>query len=124
MTVSLLVADVDGALVNEDKLLTQATLAAVARLDAAGIAFAITSGRPARGLSMLVEPLKLRTPIASFNGGRFVDPDMTVIAEHVLAPDVSRRAVDVMQSQGLDVWVFSGQDWLIHDAAAPYIAHE
>ena len=30
----------------------------------AGIAFAITSGRPPRGMQMLIEPLKLTAPIA------------------------------------------------------------
>ena len=31
--------------------------------------FAITSGRPPRGMSMLIEPLDITTPIAAFNGG-------------------------------------------------------
>ncbi|HEX9527338.1 MAG TPA: HAD hydrolase family protein [Streptosporangiaceae bacterium] len=35
----------------------------------AGILFAITSGRPPRGMSMLIEPLDITTPIAAFNGG-------------------------------------------------------
>ena len=35
----------------------------------AGIAFAITSGRPPRGMQMLIEPLKLTAPIAWENSG-------------------------------------------------------
>ena len=31
--------------------------------------FAITSGRPPRGMEMLIAPLALTTPIAAFNGG-------------------------------------------------------
>ena len=65
-------------------------------LHAAGIAFAITSGRPPRGMAMLIEPLGLRTPVAGFNGGIFVKPDMTIMEEHVLAADVARRALDVI----------------------------
>src|SRR5215470_12236433 len=75
--ISLLIADVDGSLVNEDKVLTPRAQAAVKALNAADIAFAITSGRPPRGMAMLFEPLALRTPIAGFNGGIFVKPDMT-----------------------------------------------
>ena len=64
MSVSLVLADVDGTLVTPDKLLTARAAAAVNALHAAGIAFAITSGRPPRGMAMLIEPLGLRTPIA------------------------------------------------------------
>jgi len=46
--ISLFIADVDGSLVNEDKVLTPRAQAAVKALNAAGVAFAITSGRPPR----------------------------------------------------------------------------
>ena len=44
--VRLLVADVDGTLVTRDKVLTGRAIAAVGALRAAGILFALTSGRP------------------------------------------------------------------------------
>ena len=72
------------------KVLTPRAAAAVKALQTAGIAFAITSGRPPRGMAMLIDPLALRTPVAGFNGGIFVKPDMTIMAEHVLAADVAR----------------------------------
>jgi HAD superfamily hydrolase (TIGR01484 family) len=90
--ISLVVADVDGTLVTADKVLTERAAKAVKALHAAGIAFAITSGRPPRGMQMLIAPLDLQTPIAAFNGGIFVRPDMTVIEQHVLAPDAAKRA--------------------------------
>src|SRR5438876_2048827 len=111
LKISLLIADVDGTLVTEEKVLTPRARDAVRRLHAAGIAFAITSGRPPRGMAMLIEPLALRTPIAGFNGGMFVRPDMMVIEEHVLPGDVARRAVDLILHHGMDVWVYSGEDW-------------
>ena len=45
---------------------------------------------------MLIEPLGLQTPIAGFNGGIFVEPDMTIIEEHVLPPMSQGGAVDLM----------------------------
>ncbi|MBO0833601.1 MAG: HAD hydrolase family protein, partial [Actinobacteria bacterium] len=65
-TVKLLLADVDGTLVTQDKLLTDRAVAAVHRLKDAGVIFAITSGRPPRGMAMLVDPLDIETPIAAF----------------------------------------------------------
>ena len=70
--ISLVLADVDGTLVTEDKVLTKRAQAAVQRLRDAGIRFAITSGRPPQGMAMLFDPLQLDTPIAGFNGGLFV----------------------------------------------------
>ncbi len=60
--IRLLLADVDGTLVTQDKVLTAAAKAAVRELHDAGIAFAITSGRPPRGMAMLIAPLALLTP--------------------------------------------------------------
>ena len=122
--ISLFIADVDGTLVTEDKVLTARAQAAVKALDAAGVAFAITSGRPPRGMAMLIEPLALRTPIAGFNGGIFVKSDMTVIEEHVLAADAARRTIEIILDHGMDVWVYSGKDWFIRDPQAPHVARE
>src|SRR5580704_4119355 len=122
--VSLVLADVDGTLVTSEKVLTTRAMAAVKSLQDAGIAFAITSGRPPRGMAMLIDPLALRTPVAGFNGGIFVRPDMTIMEEHVLAADAAKRALEVILQNKMDVWVYSGQDWLVRDATAPHVARE
>jgi Cof subfamily protein (haloacid dehalogenase superfamily) len=122
--IALVLADVDGTLVTADKVLTARAIAAVKGLGAAGIAFAITSGRPPRGMAMLFEPLMLRTPVAGFNGGVFVKPDMTVMEEHVLPPDVAKRCLDLILSNGMDAWIYRGNEWLVRDPAAPHVARE
>ena len=122
--ISLVLADVDGTLVTADKVLTPRAQAAVKALQAAGIAFAVTSGRPPRGMAMLIEPLALRTPVAGFNGGIFVKPDMTIMEQHVLAADVARRALQLILDHGMDAWVYAGRDWLVRDPKAPHVARE
>src|ERR1700733_8761596 len=122
--ISLVLADVDGTLVTAEKVLTLRAIAAVKALQSAGIAFAITSGRPPRGMAMLIDPLALRTPVAGFNGGIFVKPDMTIMEEHVLDADVARRALEVILHNGMDVWVYSGSDWLVRNRDAPHVARE
>ena len=122
--ISLVLADVDGTLVTAEKVLTPRAAAAVEALHTAGVAFAITSGRPPRGMAMLIGPLALRTPIAGFNGGIFVKPDMSVIEEHVLAADVATRAFEIIRHNGMDAWVYSGNDWFIHNPQAPHVARE
>jgi Cof subfamily protein (haloacid dehalogenase superfamily) len=122
--ISLVVADVDGTLVTAEKVLTARAMKAVEALHASNIRFAITSGRPPRGMEMLIEPLNLRTPIAGFNGGIFVRPDMTVIEQHLLAVDAAQRAHDIIVGMGLDVWVYCGNDWFIRNLSAPHVARE
>jgi Cof subfamily protein (haloacid dehalogenase superfamily) len=122
--ISLVLADVDGTLVTAEKVLTRRAGAAVKALHTEGIAFAITSGRPPRGMAMLIDPLALQTPVAGFNGGIFVKPDMTIMEEHVLAADVAKHAVEVILNNHMDAWVYSGKDWLIRDPNAPHVARE
>jgi hypothetical protein len=73
---------------------------------------------------MLVEPLALTTPIGAFNGAVLTKPDLSVIAEDLLTPHVIRRAVELLNSKGIQVWIFSGHDWLVRDSRAPYVEHE
>ena len=122
--ISLVLADVDGTLVTPEKALTPRATAAVQALHAAGIKFAITSGRPPRGMAMLIGPLALQTPVAGFNGGIFVNPDMTIVEEHTLAADVAACAVETILRHKMDAWVYSGEDWFVRDIEAPHVARE
>jgi Cof subfamily protein (haloacid dehalogenase superfamily) len=122
--IRLMLADVDGTLVTSDKTLTTDAVDAVRALGQAGVRFAVTSGRPPRGMAMLVEPLDLETPIAAFNGGVMVQPDMTVIEERTLPPELVSRITEVIGSSGLDVWIYRGADWYVPDAGGPHVARE
>jgi hypothetical protein len=123
-SIRLLLADVDGTLVTNDKVLTAAAAAVVRELQQAGIAFAITSGRPPRGMAMLVEPLALQGAIAGFNGGVFVNPDLSVIESHTLDQAAAKQTLKLILDQGLDAWVYTEKEWLIRDKAAPHVARE
>jgi len=123
-TVKLLLADVDGTLVTQDKVLTDRAIAAVRRLHDAGVIFAITSGRPPRGMAMLIEPLDISTPIAAFNGGLLVDRDMQVIEQRVLPSDLVIPVARMMGSFSLDVWLYRGADWYVPKADGPHVARE
>jgi Cof subfamily protein (haloacid dehalogenase superfamily) len=122
--IRLVLADVDGTLVTPEKQLTPATIDAVGALHQAGILFAITSGRPPRGMAMLVAPLQLSTPIAAFNGGVVVEPDMTVIEERVLGPELVGPILELLGSSGLATWVYRRQDWYVVDPHGPHVKRE
>jgi len=122
--IRLLLSDVDGTLVTHDKKLTERTIAAVARVHAAGITFAVTSGRPARGMSMLVEPLTITEPLAGFNGGQLMSPSGKLLEEHTLPDEIVAALMSTISSHQLDVWVFRGNDWFVRDAHGPHVERE
>jgi Cof subfamily protein (haloacid dehalogenase superfamily) len=123
-TIRLVLADVDGTLVTREKILTERARSAVSRMRSAGINFAITSGRPPRGMQMLIEPLALTTPIAAFNGGLFVRADLSVIEERVLKSDIIEPAIDTMRAHGLDTWIYRGTDWFVRERHGPHVDRE
>jgi Cof subfamily protein (haloacid dehalogenase superfamily) len=122
--VRLLLADVDGTLVTREKVLTARAKDAVHKMRAAGVEFAITSGRPPRGMQMLIEPLALTTPIAAFNGGLFVRPDLSVLEQRVLPSDIIEPAMAMMKEHQLDTWIYRGTEWFVHERHGPHVDRE
>ncbi len=122
--IKLLLSDVDGTLVRPDKALAQSTVEAVHAMHDAGIHFAVTSGRPPRGMEMLVEPLGIRAPLAGFNGGLVVEPGMDVIDERLVPDDLAAQAIALIESFGLSVWVYQAREWFVRDVDGPHVARE
>jgi Cof subfamily protein (haloacid dehalogenase superfamily) len=123
-TIRLVIADVDGTLVTHDKILTERARAAVAKMRSAGIEFAITSGRPPRGMQMLIAPLALTTPIAAFNGGMFIKSDLSVIEQRVLQAGTIEPAMETMRAYKLDTWIYRGTDWFVHERHGAHVDRE
>jgi Cof subfamily protein (haloacid dehalogenase superfamily) len=122
--IRLVISDVDGTLVTQEKALTAEAVAAAQELRGAGVTLAITSGRPPLGMRMLVEPLRLEGQIAGFNGGVYVHPDMSVAATHLLPPDVAEEAVQLILAGELDAWLYTPEDWFVRDAYGSHVARE
>lgn len=122
--VRLVIADVDGTLVTQNKVLTKRTVEAVKQLHDAGIAFSITSSRPPRGMQLLVDELALIRPLAAFNGGVLVRPDLSVISQRFVLADIAAQTIAAIVNHGLDAWVYTERDWLVHNAAGAHVEHE
>jgi Cof subfamily protein (haloacid dehalogenase superfamily) len=118
------ISDVDGTLVTNDKMLTAATRAATAELRSNGLMFSIVSSRPPRGMLPVMKALGIDAPVAGFNGGVVTGPDLAVMSVHLLSPAVARRTVAMLDERGADVWVFSGEDWLVRRPDGPYVGLE
>ena len=122
--IAAVLADVDGTLVTGAKVVTARAIEAVEQLHQRGVLFAITSGRPPRGMRMLIRPLELRGPMAAFNGGVIVRPDMTIVDQRAVPADVAPAVIDAIRAHGLYAWIYRGTDWYVTDPHAPHAARE
>lgn len=122
--IKLVVSDVDGTLLTKDKTLTEASQRAARRLHEAGIGFTIVSSRPTIGMGFLVAPLAITLPIGAFNGSSIVDPQLKPIEQHLIPPDTVRRALEVLTEFGVDIWLFTNEQWLTRNPDGEYVGHE
>jgi hypothetical protein len=122
--IRLVLADVDGTLVTQKKLLTPKTRQVVAKSADVGIAFAITSGRPPRGMQSLIRDLNVTTVVAGFNGGVFVTPRLDPIVMRDLPKDATDRALELIGDHGLVAWLYTDTAWYVQDPNGPHVDRE
>lgn len=108
---TLVVCDVDGTLVDAQKRLSPATIAAVQRLREAGFGFTIISARPVSGLLPIAEALALDVPMGAFNGGTVFRRDGAIEARALVDPAVARGILALAADAPVDVWVFADDRW-------------
>jgi Cof subfamily protein (haloacid dehalogenase superfamily) len=122
--IALVVSDVDGTLVTHDKRLTDGARRAVRRLHDAGIGFTITSSRPPVGMRFLIEPLGITLPLGPFNGSSIVDTQLNPIEQHLIPADAAARSIELLERFGVDVWLFTNEQWIVRREDGKYVPHE
>jgi len=122
--IGLVVSDVDGTLVDKNKKLTDATIAAVGRLRAAGVRFTIISARPMSGVQPLLEPLELDEDVGAFNGGIVFRRDGTIVSHDMIDADVARGVIDLAAGEQVDTWVFADDQWFATNGDGPHTGSE
>lgn len=123
-SIQFLLSDVDGTLTAPSHGITARTLESIAALRAKGVRFSIASSRPPLGMRKLVEQLGLDIPLASFNGGLILNPDLSVVDEHQLDPATVRAVVAEMRAHGVSPWIYRGTEWWVTDAEGTRVRRE
>src|SRR6476469_1752629 len=122
--IALVVSDCDGTLLPKDKILTEGTNNAVRALHEAGIGFTIVSSRPTIGMGFLIAPLAIALPIGAFNGSSIVDAQLKPIEQHLIAPAVAQRSLDVLDEFGVEIWLFTNDRWYARNPDGEYVPGE
>lgn len=122
--IKLLVSDMDGTLLTPEKQVTHRTLTAIAALKQAGVPVCLVSSRPASGIEMYLEALKLDTPYGALNGGCIFNPDHSVRSQISLPKDAVQDVLEMLDVHGIEAWLFRGRDWLITHETGAYVEAE
>jgi Cof subfamily protein (haloacid dehalogenase superfamily) len=122
--IALVVSDVDGTLLTKDKVLTDAAKAAAHKLHRAGIGFTIVSSRPTIGMDFLIPPLAITLPVGAFNGSSIVDAALKPVEQHLIPPHIAQRSIDLLTQFGVDIWLFTNEQWLTRNPDGEYVPHE
>ncbi|MDO7841700.1 Cof-type HAD-IIB family hydrolase [Sphingomonas immobilis] len=124
MSVKLVVSDVDGTLVDKEKKLTPGTIAAVKRLQAAGVGFTIISARPRSGMMPIADALDLDVPMGAFNGGTIFRRDGSVTCQHRIPRAVVEGVFAFADGLAVDRWVFADDRWYASSLEGVHVEHE
>jgi len=122
--IRLLISDVDGTLVRNDKSLADATMAAVRQARDAGLPVTLISARPPSGLYWIADALDLDGPFGAFNGGVLFRRDRTVIERHGIDRKTAEAVLTLLRDAGITRWVFADDEWLASDDSNPHTGSE
>src|SRR5207248_1739624 len=63
-------------------------------------------------------------PVAAFNGGMIVRPDLSIIEQRLVPAEGARKSIEIIQQHGLHAWIWTANEWYILDPNGPHVARE
>lgn len=110
----LVVADVDGTLVEKGGDVREEVREAVRAYRARGGVFTLATGRPVGGVRHYAEQLDLDVPAIVFNGAVIYDfAAGRALREALLARDLARRALELAREHAVDPFLYDGDRILV-----------
>lgn len=112
----LVVADIDGTLVEHGGQIHDAVFEAVAALRREGGRLTLATGRPVEGARRFVEELGLDLPLIIFNGSLVYDYNAEETLRQVSLPfEMALAATRLARDHPVDVFLYRGRDILVRE---------
>lgn len=116
MNYRLVIADVDGTLVEHGGPVPREAREAIAEHRAAGGLFTLATGRPAPAVRHYAEELALDLPVIVFNGAQVIDPATgRVLYQRTVAMETARRALELAQRAAVDALLYLDGEILVRE---------
>src|SRR5660397_196294 len=111
-SIRLIIADLDGTLLESPKVITERTKKTVAAVRKVGAEVVLASARPPRSLRYYHQELRLTTPVIGYNGAVLWDLLAGIpIAQIPLAPKLAQEMVQLGRELGADVNIEATDEW-------------
>ena len=128
MKYKMLVLDVDGTLLNDEKEVSMRTLNTLRKVQQMGVRIMIASGRPTYGLLSLAKTLELGTYngyILSYNGGQVINASNgEVVFERRINPELIPYLEKKANKNGFAILTYNGDTIVTNDASNPHVQAE
>lgn len=120
--IQLVISDLDGTLLTDDKTISRANLKAISDLQAAGIRFVMASGRTHLTMRTYLEQAGVTEPAISSNGALIYDDITDKVIYRSAMRDVSAMALySILSAQGAD-FLFYTPTGIYHPADSRRVA--
>ena len=128
MKYKLLVLDVDGTLLNTKREITPRTLAALKKVQMAGVRLMLASGRPTYGLLPLARKLEMGDYggfILSYNGGQIISAtNGEVLFERRISPEMLPYLEKKARKNGFAILTYNENRVVTNDATDLHVINE
>jgi len=94
--IRLVIADLDGTLIDREERFASETLEAILRLPEQGVMLSLASGRGAFSVLGYAARLKVRVPVIAHNGSMILSPQGEVLFENLLTAPVLRKVLGLI----------------------------
>lgn len=113
--VQLVVADMDGTLLNPEHKITQRTINAVQSLVAQGTEFMLATGRHYEDVYLMAQQLGVEASLITSNGARVHDHHGRVLYENHIPPNLVERVLEISRGFELHRNVYKQDLWLVEE---------
>lgn len=107
--VKLIVSDMDGTLLNEKMMISQANADAVREAEKQGIPFVVATGRGFTEAKPLLDEVGLSCPIITLNGAQVYDEKGTILKTAGITKDTARKILSVIRKHDLYCEITTGK---------------
>lgn len=122
--VRMVVADVDGTVLNTRKEITPEALSVVREMQDAGVQVVFCSGRAPFAMREIVEAFGLTGPTGALSGAIMLDEKWNIAHKLALPEKSARHAMLRAFENGIDVWLYTENDWYVLDRYGPRVQRE
>jgi HAD superfamily hydrolase (TIGR01484 family) len=103
----LVALDMDGTLLNEEKLISEANRKAILAALEAGVTVIFSTGRGIQSAMPYVEELGLQTPMITVNGSEVWKAPGELLQRHILSAELVRKLHEIAVKHGSWWWAYS-----------------